>query len=357
MLRDWVEYAAQDFAGFEILVGQELERQLEEGRFHRGRAVVTQFVARKPLTAATALTPTDSALPEVTGATRLSDEPLPLLTSAKGTLAAAVVSQTARTVRVSALSTPEPEPEPELMPEPEVGQQACLVPAAYKAAMDAVFTEAAAAIAGRSDAHVAADAAVALRRARAGCSDTDNDAAQDPLLACAPAALHIACSVSARAGAASQAAPTCRYCWLPQRPGTDGCICATLAAFVASTSQNLPMAGASTASNRSDMTAAAQAHHIQENTQHLLETVDAKLATGDRSLGSAPTRAPKRVTIHWVILIHPNEFLRRSSTVKLGPWLLSHGRDSNRDTCELLVYGAACHRTRIGEPLCCMHYI
>ena len=84
-----VEYA-QDFAGFEILVGQELERQLEEGRFHRGRAVVTQFVARKPLTAATALTPTDSALPEVTGATRLSDEPLPLLTSAKGTLAAAV---------------------------------------------------------------------------------------------------------------------------------------------------------------------------------------------------------------------------------------------------------------------------
>ena len=40
---------AADFAGLEVLVAREVERTLHEGRFHRGPAVVTQFVARRPL--------------------------------------------------------------------------------------------------------------------------------------------------------------------------------------------------------------------------------------------------------------------------------------------------------------------
>jgi len=36
------------FAGFSIEIARELEREVVEGKYHTGRAAVTQFVARKP---------------------------------------------------------------------------------------------------------------------------------------------------------------------------------------------------------------------------------------------------------------------------------------------------------------------
>ena len=41
--------AAEDFAGFEVLLSEETETVLDEGLFHTGRAAVLRFVARKPL--------------------------------------------------------------------------------------------------------------------------------------------------------------------------------------------------------------------------------------------------------------------------------------------------------------------
>uniref|UniRef100_A0A7S3PKW3 tRNA-uridine aminocarboxypropyltransferase n=1 Tax=Aplanochytrium stocchinoi TaxID=215587 RepID=A0A7S3PKW3_9STRA len=43
------EMLRKDFNGFDILISREIERELTEGTYHRGRAAVVQFLARKPL--------------------------------------------------------------------------------------------------------------------------------------------------------------------------------------------------------------------------------------------------------------------------------------------------------------------
>ena len=52
--------------------------------------------------------------------------------------------------------------------------------------------------------------------------------------------------------------------------------------------------------------------------------------------------------MRWVVVSHPGEFLRSSSTAKLAPLLLPN---MEGDTCELLAYGATSHASRLTEAI------
>jgi hypothetical protein len=52
--------------------------------------------------------------------------------------------------------------------------------------------------------------------------------------------------------------------------------------------------------------------------------------------------------LRWVVVSHPGEFLRSSSTAKLAPLLLP---TMEGDTCELLAYGAISHAYRLTEAI------
>ena len=54
------------------------------------------------------------------------------------------------------------------------------------------------------------------------------------------------------------------------------------------------------------------------------------------------------INLHWVIVIHPNEFLRSTSSIKIAVLYLSQAFGNS---CELLVYGCSTHRDRLHEIL------
>ena len=154
----------------------------------------------------------------------------------------------------------------------------------------------------------------------------------DRLLRSAAASVRIAC-------AAARQSNRCRYCWLP-RPR---CICGA----------------------------------VRESVEH-----ERRLGCGGRQ----PGRPARAGYLHWVILSHPHEFLRSTSTAKLAPHLLGGNGHIGRggdgggggggegggcgkrrgvgeeggdegdegeegDTAELLVFGAACHNARLEQLL------
>lgn len=54
------------------------------------------------------------------------------------------------------------------------------------------------------------------------------------------------------------------------------------------------------------------------------------------------------IHLHWVIVIHPNEFLRSTSSMKIAMLYLSQAFGNS---CEMLVYGCCIHRDRLHEIL------
>ena len=162
----------EDFAGFEVIVCREVHRRLEEGNFHRGGAVLTQFVARKPLK------PSSGAQHEPDRMLSISSQSSSLL--------------------------------PPSFP-------------SHRESMDAVFDEAAAAVhAAETSLLPSADApleyaAAAVEEARKAAATT---ASTDRLLSVARASVHIACRAAERDG-------ICRYCWVERR----ACLCSEITAL------------------------------------------------------------------------------------------------------------------------------
>lgn len=50
MLMTLKEIRSEDFAGMEVEVGKEVERDVIEGRYHTGKAAVVQLVCKRPST-------------------------------------------------------------------------------------------------------------------------------------------------------------------------------------------------------------------------------------------------------------------------------------------------------------------
>jgi DTW domain-containing protein YfiP len=224
--------AAVDFAGLEVLVSREAECTLAEGRFHRGPAVLTQFVARR------------------------RTSPTPSI----------------------ATST--------MMPAVEAGRGQ----SEYRSAVDVVFAEATRSVDGdsRTAESLAADAAAEYAK----CEQNGTDR----LLFCASTLLRIGCAEATRA-------ECCRYCWLPR----NSCLCASI----------------------SDSCAAMRAERQEP--------------------GSASARLSH---VHWVVVSHPAEFLRGTSTAKIAAQALGGGCGSHCEShCEWLVYGCAAHERRMDELL------
>ena len=223
-----------DFAGFEIVISREVERRLDEGRFHRGAAVVTQFMARKPC----------------------GDQPRALREDSFG-LAVAEVFDSAVEENGSA----------ELEP--------------------------------------LSVASAAVDLARLGSAGGGERLSKRPgeglgegvdrMLSVAATSLRISCGAARRGG-------VCRHCWVR---GPE-CLCA----------QN-----------------------------------DTELGEASRRRTAASTRAFR---LRWVLVTHPNEFLRSTSTAKLAVQLMGSGHTAARDdgdVSELLVYGARCHSARLAAAL------
>ena len=57
----------------------------------------------------------------------------------------------------------------------------------------------------------------------------------------------------------------------------------------------------------------------------------------------------RRPTIHWVVVTHPTEFVRATSTAKIAARTLCGG--ATRDTCEWLLFGCKAHTHRLDELL------
>ncbi|KAL1526855.1 hypothetical protein AB1Y20_015547 [Prymnesium parvum] len=234
----------QEFEALEVLVAREVEVILREGKFHRGPAVLTQFVARRRDTIG-----------------RAPSSPSPTL-------------------------PPHFNPHPPPTPTPPVVQPHSPSEAAYRASIDRIF------------------AASALPPHAAAPPLTS--AADDQLLASAAACVRLSC-------AAAREAARCRYCWVAQ----GQCLCAAVRERVAAARR------------------------------------------------TAPPRGEARVGwVRWVVLSHPHEFLRATSTAKLAPLLLAGAGVGNEadaggggDSAELLVLGNTRDEARLdallrdGSPL------
>ena len=222
---------ADDFAGLTVVVAREVEVTLAEGRFHRGPAVLTQFIACKPM----------HDVPSPCAAYRLAID---------HAFAAALM--------------------PPQLPDASAGAPS----------MDSTESIAAAAAA-----EYAADGLAA---------------GADKQLFCAEALVRIACGCAAQTG-------RCRYCWLPGRR----CVC-----------DALTLASASN----------ADVSQVADRPQ------------------------PHRPRVDWVILSHPAEFLRATSTAKIAAQLLGRsaatgGTGDVHDTCEWLLYGCKMHLERLDQLL------
>lgn len=281
-----------DFAGFDVLECREVRRRLDEGSFHRGDAVVTQFVARRPLAAESR-----------EGAQESTPQPIPRgMPPAEAAGAAGAKDDHGTTVG-------------------SCGDGHLAPPLPYRASMDAVFDEAEASLqiaraVGQCSADQPLEFAIAALEASASTTATQpvescgerRGSVSDPLLSIATAAVHIACRAAARDA-------VCRYCWLSERP----CLCPKLSALLADQhGVGTPGPGAP----------------------------ELEMARDDGA--AVPTAvAPLPTRVHWVFVVHPTEFLRATSTAKIAAQLLKGQGGRFEHSSELLVVGASCHRSRI----------
>ena len=256
---------AAEFAGLQVLFAREVTRPLNEGRFHRGVATLTQFVARAPR-----------------------------------------------------------EAKSELQHSPRRFARYC-------ESINAVFAEAQMYQRDRSDSEVIASAATAYQLAAkpTGCLNScDNQGGElDALLFSARALLSVTCAAAVRG-------KICRYCWVPQA----SCFCQQLAAVSCRVRPAV------------------------------VETSASQTASSERSTPDRRARLKSR-NIRWVIITHPSEFLRSSSTARLAAALLGSGdctpvtsQSDDVETatetqtelfrssdCELLVFGSARHEAVLHE--------
>lgn len=266
-----------DFAGLEVLVAREVDRVLDEGRFHRGPAVLTQFVARKPFGKGK-----EKCLPAQCN-----------VVAAEATAAAAAGNADVASQLAVAMPS----------------QPAHRSHARFKHAIDSIFADVQTAAVAEmlSDAALCDSAVKAHMRAvqetaeygeegligGANAAVVDID---DKILFSAWPTLQLVC----RLGAVTR----CRYCWLPNKL----CLCATF------------------------------------------EGVGARLPS-QREKGSDAECSPlSAVQIRWVIIQHPNEFMRSTASARFAPLLLG-GAVRPGDECELLLYGAPSQVDRIDELL------
>ena len=173
----------------------------------------------------------------------------------------------------------------------------------------------------------------------------------DPLLSCAEASVKIACSVASRDG-------HCRYCWVPQ----IHCFChrleLELGLGLELESKSRPI-GTAVESGANAAVAVATETGVTEVAGVNGVNSGAGVARANVGAESSSKRKRRRRPLRWVVLSHPNEFLRSTSSAKVAVQLLGGGSGSSSgssddvgdgggtaDTAELLVYGAECHRAR-----------
>lgn len=196
----------------------------------------------------------------------------------------------------------------------------------YCQSIDAVFDEAKLHKQGQSDTEIATSAAEAYKvAAQHNIPETSDPKVDlDALLFCAKALLSVTCRAAVRG-------QICRYCWVPQ----TSCFCQRLAAL----SCGMQSAQAQVSNDRT----------VSQKPQLEGPAVDSGTLPASRS-------------IRWVIISHPSEFLRSSSTARLAAALLAPTRSvtsssAARDVgelfsssgCELLVLGSASHEATLAE--------
>ena len=323
-----------DFQGvLEMVRCEEVARRVDEGRFHRGPAIVTQLVGRRPggggSPRASALPPTPPSFPP--------------------------------NVRPPTIEVAPPPPLP------------------FRASMDRLVGAVAAAGPGAETALELAQRAVADALAQPSPPP-------DRLLSCAEAAVRIACEAALRSH-------TCRYCWVPTTTTTTS----TTSTNSSSSSNSIcsssppPRRSPSSSSACEEDALSLYGSACEEDALSLYgsaceedeegrgtcpapdpprsSTARCLCAAFDTGLKKArllreqadrksepassraePDAAPRtRVvpTVHWAFLAHPIELLRSTSTARLAAQLLHAGGVSGLDTSELLVYGASCDVARL----------
>lgn len=173
-------------------------------------------------------------------------------------------------------------------------------------------------------ASVAAEYQLAAEAKNSDCESSNDNAESDALLFSARALLSVTCAAAVRGR-------ICRYCWVPQAC----CFCQRLAV--------LSCKGRSTLAKTND-------------------TVPDHTAPQERPKRDHGARPVPR-DIHWVIVSHPSEFLRSSSTARLAAALLGYEGDIpatnaietddnelfRSSSCDLLVFGSPSHEAALCE--------
>ena len=296
------------------------ETVLREGSFHRGRAALTHFIARKAGVnpAAAAVTTPEARLAEIDQDAETTQRAIVALRARLNRIHQRTGELTAKVNRA---------PERSDLPYRPLAAQA------YRDSIDVVFDECEPANGGACGGTGGVDEAP--RRA---------DVGEDQLLLSAGTSVRDSCLEATRSG-------WCRYCWVPG----PRCICTDVG-------------------HRIDAAAAASEGSIRDLGFRRLP-LPSRQATPLPSLGSAlgsdpsvtptilrtvnPTVSPARnpdvspaispdVSIHWVILSHPSEFLRSTSSAKIAVQVLAALPGSSS---ELLVYGCPQHNRRLDEIL------
>lgn len=285
----------------EILLSREVRRQLNEGKFHRGFAELSQFVVRKKgptyrvYGGNNTFRGSECVPAEVKYCTNMD----------KVFASAATAVQEHGSSQAMALST----------------ASAC---ASASASAAAAMNEVQGLAAATADSAVtAADDASSSRLAR---TSKGKKARFDHLLFCAPASVAIACAFA-------EDSNRCRYCWVPQHL----CLCERFRSLV-----------------KHDFMVGNKLGVVGPTSNASVDTVTAPLLCGRQ--------------LRWVILIHPNEFLRATASARLAPFVLGGSATPNASTfyggkkctsvgavggdeCELLVFGAAGHLARLDKIL------
>lgn len=409
---------ASELEGLDVLVGEEVEAVLSEGRFHRGMAVISRVVARKPeagdeggkahwevavTSRIVARKPAAGgeggvAGGEAGGVVDVSGEgegEVPSAVVIPQTLVHALACEAAVFDKAVGQASAPSEPggeggkpgaeacgavddgkggDGELRRSPvsphtlvhssaaeaatsgrAVGQASVLSgpggAACWRASLDAVFAECAALTLSLSPRQMAAAAARDYVRCQA--VEASTAAELDPLLRVAGASVCMSAAVAEGFG-------WCRYCWMPQTV----CLCAALEAlgsrFKDSAEESAGCAAVDGPAARATAAAGAAAAAGEPAARRRPLKAGPPCNIGSTftrqpcsPLGSrSPCLAPvscSRPQLRWVIVTHPNEFLRARSSAKLACRALGVGSD----TCEMLVYGAGAHEARLQHVLRC----
>ena len=272
-----------------IVLAEAEETVLREGSFHRGRAALTHFVARKAGV-------NQAANAAATAGARTAD----IARGLDATHRTAVALQ-ARLHRINqrvanlTRQTPQRPDKTEPPYRPPVAQP-------YRTAMDLVFAGCEPAVGGARDGTATDD-----EPQRAGTGE-------DQLLLSAATSVRDSCNEAARSG-------WCRYCWVPGA----SCICTDVGHCI-------DAAAAATTTAAAAAAAAAAA-------------LDDENLNPEASPTSTPGVDP---AIHWVIISHPSEFLRSTSSAKIAAQVLAALPGCSS---ELLVYGCPQHNERLDEIL------